>query len=163
MAIKVYSFQAAHMVVSAGALMTSISGESPGDDVFKFTRAEDSVFDEVGADGQMVCSVNTNKSGSTHIKLSQTSPSNAVLLAIEALAAGGPNTFVPVSVGFQDSNRQDTIGGLSGYIKKIPDISRGVKASHMEWEIRLENLDVILGNPVQPLAAQAAASALAGQ
>jgi hypothetical protein len=151
------------MIVQAGPIVLDVcNGLSPGDDVIELEREEDAVHTEVGADGKMVVSLNTNKSGTITVKCSQTSPNNAKLLAIADLQAGGPATFVPCSVGFQDPNRQDVAGGMAGVIVKLPKMVRGVNASQNDWKIKVEDLSMILGNPAIPLLAQGLAAAAGG-
>lgn len=118
-----------------------------GDDVIEIERAVDSVSHKIGAGGNMMISISANKSGSAKFKLQQTSPSNAYLNGLMSLIED-VDQFVPVQFTFQDMYRHDLAQGTLGYIKKPAGWKRGEKGTNNEWEIVVERLDLVLGNPI---------------
>jgi len=141
--MKAYSFLDTFVNVN----LVPLSGWADGDDVIKITRRADAATDKMGADGKMALALNADRSGEITIKLMQTSPSNAYLNGLANLQAAGPKRFVPVVITFQDSYRQDMGAGALGYIKKLPDVSRGAGIATQEWTFVVERLDLILGAP----------------
>ena len=138
-------------VFSFSNLVTLINGVelsnfAEGDDVITIMRRNDSASDSVGADGKMMVSISSDKSGELTFKLQQTSPSNKFLMGLIALQENGADTFIPVNVLVQDTFRKDLATGTVGYIKKFPDVQRGHVAGVQEWTIVTERLDLIFGN-----------------
>ena len=138
-------------VFSFSNLVTLINGVelsnfAEGDDVITIMRRNDSASDSVGADGKMMVSISSDKSGELTFKLQQTSPSNKFLTGLIALQENGADTFIPVNVLVQDTFRKDLATGTVGYIKKLPDVQRGHVAGVQEWTIVTERLDLIFGN-----------------
>lgn len=154
--MKVYSFNNTVMLVNG----VEITGWDEGDDVIQIKRRSDSASDKVGAGGEMMVSLSSDKSGEITFKLQQTSSSNKYLNSLCALQEGGAKTFVPVNTLFQDTYRQDLATGTIGYIKKPADMTRGAKATSQEWVIVTERLDLLLGDPSLVGAATAVAAVL---
>lgn len=134
-----------------------ITNWSDDDDAFMFKRRQPSASDKVGVDGLMAVFVNADQSGEYTLKIFQTSPSNKYLNAGLALLEAGAATFVPISIQFVDTNREDAITGLFGYVQKVPDIARGKDSKVQEWIIIVETGIVDLGDPVFLNFARAAA------
>lgn len=123
------------------------SAWAPGDDCFKASRAKDSAESEVGADGNMVLSLNADKSGEVVVKFAQTSPLNAYL-SKKCQAQDQIDTFVPIVVDQFDTYRGDKVATSVGFIVKHTDHTRGAKANTTEWTIRFEQVHFDLGDPV---------------
>jgi hypothetical protein len=141
--MKTYSFLNTVVLVNG----VPLTGWAEGDDVIKIERLNDGAMHKVGADGHMAVAISADRSGQFTFKLMQTSNSNKYLNSLLLLQEAGPDTFVPVNVLFQDTYRQDTGGGTVGYIKKMPDVERGVNVSEQEWMVVVERLDMLLGAP----------------
>lgn len=141
--MKVYSFLNTVVIVNG----VELTGFADGDDVIDIKRRTDSASDKVGADGAMLISLSADKSGEFTFKLQQTSPSNKFLASLIALQEGGAKTFVPVTVLFQDTYRQDLATGTVGYLKKPADVTRGAQGNTQEWTVVVERLDLLLGDP----------------
>lgn len=141
--MKIYSFQNTVMIVNG----VELTGWADGDDVISMKRRNDSASDKIGADGNMMVALSADKSGEFMFKLMQTSPSNKFLSGLLALEELSAKTFVPVVVLFQDTFRNDLGTGTLGYIKKQPDISRGMNGNVQEWTVVVERLDLLLGDP----------------
>jgi len=158
--MKNVSFPNGHMLVN-GVEITHFGSD---DDVVKFERLAEQVNYKVGASGTAVLSHSADRSGKCTIKLQPTSPSNAYLMGLVNLQGGGPTTFVPVQVSFQDIYRKDVASGVPGCIIKIPDFVRGMDntGNDMEWQFFFERYDLLLGNPAFVGLATAAAEAAGG-
>lgn len=142
--MKAYSFLNGHLIVNG----YEITGYADGDDVIKLSRRTDGAMDKVGADGKMAVAISADKSGEIVIKLMQTGSGNKYLNTLMNLQAGGPTSFVPIAVLYQDTYRQDRGVGAFGYLKKLPDIQRGAEINTQEWTIIVERLDLLLGDPL---------------
>lgn len=147
--MQVYSFLNIAVYVNGVQLV-----EWPeGDDAITVKRRVDSASDKIGADGKMVLSISSDKSGEFSFKLQQTSPSNKYLGGLLNQMEAGADTFVPISVRVEDTFRNDVSSGAVCYVKKPADLARGMTAGTQEWVIVAENLDMIFGDSgaVQPV------------
>jgi hypothetical protein len=140
--MRPYSFLNTVMLVNG----VEITGWAEGDDVIKIKRRVDTAIDKVGADGRMMVSISADRSGEIAFKLQMTSSSNRYLYSLIALQEGGAATFVPVTLLFQDTFRQDRATGTVGYLKKPADMTRGTAAGNTEWICVVERLDMLLGD-----------------
>jgi hypothetical protein len=147
--MKAYSFLDTTVVISAPPVVPAheVSHYADGDDSIMIKRREDGITDKIGADGKMALARSANKSGEITLKLMQTSPSNHVLVEIYTLQQQKGGKFIPIQVLFQDVNRQDRAAAVAGYIKNLPEITRGAAVNTQEWVIVCESLDVRLGDP----------------
>lgn len=147
--MKAYSMLDVTVVISAPPVVPAheVSHYADGDDAIMVKRREDGITDKMGADGKMAIARSANKSGEITLKLMQTSPSNHVLLEIFTLQQQKGGRFSPIQVLFQDVNRQDRAAAVAGYIKNLPEITRGASVNTQEWVITCESLDVRLGDP----------------
>lgn len=140
--MKVYSFANTVMLING----VEITGWAEGDDVIQVKRLADSASHKVGADGKMMVSLSTDKSGEFTFKLQQTSGSNAYLNGLLALQENtNGNMFIPINCLLQDTQRQDIATGTVGYLKKPADMVRGAQAQNQEWTVVTERLDLIFG------------------
>lgn len=140
--MRAYSFQDTIVVVNG----VELTGWADGDDVIAISRRVPSATDKVGAAGEMMVSVSSDKSGSLKFKLQQVSPSNAFLGGLcDTMEAGG-SQFVPVFVQFMDTYRNDLGAGSEGYITKPADMTRGANGNNTDWEIVVENLVLVHGD-----------------
>lgn len=140
--MKTYAFLNNHLFING----VEIKGWADGDDVIQFKRRSPLASDKVGAGGQMMVSLKSNKSVEMTIRLQQVSPSNAYLNKL-CLAQDRPETFTPVQALWQDSSRQDIGSTTAGYIENYPEIKRGEEGSDQEWKFIFERGDLLLGNP----------------
>jgi hypothetical protein len=125
-----------------------ITGWADGDDVITVEQGADSASSVIGAAGEMFATLSTDRSATFSFTLKQTSPSNKFLLQLHDRMQGGNKTFVPVNIKFQDMYRQDMGIGSAGYIVRRPNQVRGANAqSNNQWQIRVENYQLVLGNP----------------
>ena len=139
--MRVYSFKNLTLLVNG----VEITGFADGDDVLNAARRADSATDLIGADGKMMVSLSTDKSGEFTFRLQQTSASNKYLNSLLNLQEAF-DTFIPVNVLCQDSYRNDVATGTVGYLKKSPDMTRGAGGNNQEWVIVTERLDLIFGD-----------------
>ncbi len=148
--MKGYDPRATHIIVSAlpTVVATELTGFSDDDDAIMIKRRVDLATDKIGMKGEMALSYSPDKSGEVTLKFFQQSPANKTLSIIASLQQGGPSRFCPIFVLFQDENRQDRASGTFGYLKALPEMSRGKESAVQEWTIVVERLDLLLGNPV---------------
>lgn len=139
--MKRYSFKDIIVLVNG----IELTGWAAGDDVISVKRRTDSAEDEVGAGGDMMVSISSDKSGEFAFKLQQTSPSNKYLNGL-VIAQENIKGWVPIVIATKDSYRNDICTGLSGYIKKPADMVRGKKGNNQEWVLVTERLDILFGD-----------------
>lgn len=138
--MQVYSFSNCIAIVNG----VEITGWAEGDDVIMHSRRVDGATDKIGADGNMMVSITSNRSGTIKYKLQQGSPSNKYLNDLLDLQSG-EGTFIPIYLRFQDTFRQDMAQGTSGYIVKQPDMTRGSGLNDQEWSFVVEDLSLAFG------------------
>jgi hypothetical protein len=137
-----------------------VTGWDEGDDVITVERAADAASHKIGAGGEMVISLSSDKSGSATFKLLQTSSANKKLLELLHLQEAGSQTFVPVTMLIKDVRRQDSCAGTVGYIVKMPSYKRGAKDNGQEWKLNFERVEFDLGDPMGAGSPSAIAEAL---
>ena len=117
-----------------------------GDDVFQYERLAKGMSHVMGVDGRMTVSTSADNSVKVVWKLSQLSPTNAVLSKMfNAQQAKG--FFSGVNMSFQDARRQDFAVTTIGYIEDHVPIKRGGKAVETEWTLIFEVGHIELGDP----------------
>lgn len=124
-----------------------VSGWSDDSDAFTFKRRSPSATDKMGVAGEMAVFLSADKSAEFGLKLFATSPSNKYLNTGLQLQDGGQKTFCPVSVSFVDTNRQDKLAGVFGYVKQVPDVARGNEVKTQEWTLVVEKGQALFGDP----------------
>ncbi len=116
-----------------------------GDDIITCARRENAVNDVVGADGKMTPVVMANKSGTITFSLKHSSASCQFLYDMSAAAQADTSAFVPLGVQMNDIKLADTANGTQGYISKPADMVRGANLGTAEWELVVEDLDLVTG------------------
>jgi len=137
--MKQYAFENVAPMINSFPL----SGFAPGDDAISGDRREDAFSDEVGADGEMLVTKTSNKSGLFIFKLQQSSSSNSYLNGLFVLQETG--IFAPVIVSVVDTVTGDSLVGVQGYIKRPAPMTRGAGANTQTWEIVVEDYNAIFG------------------
>lgn len=131
-----YSFTN-HIVMVDGREMKNF-GE--GDDVINTEYREDGISDTVGADGNMQASVNANDSASITLKFLSGAPENDYLEDLYYRFKRGESRGVPVSIFNSITGKGEV--ATTGYIPKIANSAKGVKAQDREWMIIVPKLDI---------------------
>lgn len=144
MSTKTYGWQTNHVLVNG----IEITGFADGDDVLTLKRLTDAASHKIGVNGDMFISLSADKSGEITMKLMQTGKGNKYLNGLANAQGGGPGTFIPVELLWQDTYRQDRGVGTHGYIKKPAEITRGGQQNTQEWTIVVGRLDELLEDPI---------------
>ncbi len=118
-----------------------ITGFDDGDDVIALARLNDSASHIITADGTMVVSLSTDRSGTGTFRLLSTSDSNAYLSGLVAAQENG--AFVPIFMQMKDNRNNDLGSGTQGYITKPADMVRGRNIGAQEWVVVVERLDLL--------------------
>ncbi len=127
-----YSFTNVSVAVNG----VTLSGFGAGDDVIQARRREDAFTDLVGADGLMIVTKTSNRSGEFIIRLLQGSRDNAYLSALFLAQEAG--VFAAAAISVVDTSTGDSAVGTQGYITKPADMTRGSGANEQEWVIVVE-------------------------
>ena len=125
-------------LIVAGNLITGFS-----DDMVSADRDANLFDDDAGAQGDVVRFANNDKRGLITVKLLQTSKSN---LFLSGLAKADEFTGLGVfPVVLKDTRGNDLVVAAQAWIRKIASISykRGVEVR--EWEIRTNNIQIVVG------------------
>lgn len=113
------------------------------DDMVTADRDANIFDDEAGAQGDVVRFANNDKRGLITVKLLQTSKSN---LFLSGLAKADEFTGLGIfPVILKDTRGNDLVVAAQAWIQKIASISykRGVETR--EWEIRTNNIQIVVG------------------
>lgn len=113
------------------------------DEKVRVEREANLVDDESGANGDVARVINNDKRGTITITLLQTSKSNAALSVLaKADEFNGTGVF-PVMV--KDTRGNDLHVAAQAWIRKIPSASYSKKPETRVWEIRSNNLQMLVG------------------
>lgn len=132
-----YDFNQTTLVVNG----REITGFGQGDGVITIARRSDSASDVMGANGDMMVAMNTDRSGTITFTLLQGSESNLYMSGLLGVQENG--VYVPVTVQFADSLTGDIGSGSQGYILRAPDMTRGVGVNEATWTINVVQADIL--------------------
>lgn len=135
--MQTYSFADVSLFVQG----VEITGYDEGDDTIQLERLNDSASHIIGADGEMIVSLSTDRSGRVVFRLLANSPANTLMSGLITAQENG--AFVPVFVQMKDNRNNDLGSGTQGYVLRPANISKGSKATAKEWEIIVERLDML--------------------
>lgn len=134
--MMIYSFT--HHIVMINGVEIENFGE--GDDVITTEYREDGFTDTIGADGNMQASVSANQSASIKIKLLAGAPENDYLESLYQKMRNGEIKGIGVSMFDSITGKGEV--ATTGYIPKLANKSKGVKAQDREWTIIVPKLDI---------------------
>ena len=112
-----------------------------GDDVISFERRVDMATDVMGASGDMVVSLGTDKSGIVSFRLLQTSDSNVFLRTLANTQDAG--IFTELSLSYTNNSTGEVVYGIGGYFQKQSGKTRGVQSNAQSWDIVFSELQFI--------------------
>lgn len=144
--MKVFDWRTISVLISGyGYRPTPIEMWGEGQGVFHFARAKPGMTHKIGVDGRMTASKTADNSIESSVKLSQLSPTNAILSFMFNLQqmSGEAGFFLH----FQDPMRQDVATTTVGYIESHTPIERGGEATETEWKFFFESGLGELGDP----------------
>lgn len=121
-----------------GQIITGFS-----EDVVTVSRAEDSVRDEVGADGEVVRILINDRRGQFSISLLPTSAANAIFSALQNADEITGGSVFPVLI--QDNRGNDLHVAAEAWISKPPDAVYNKTAAPRVWNIRAADLRMVHG------------------
>lgn len=121
-----------------GQILTGFS-----EDVVTVTRAEDSVRDEVGADGEVVRILSNDRRGEIRVSLLPTSASNLVLSVLQNADEVTGGSVFPLLV--QDNRGNDLHVAGEAWIQKPPDAVYNKTAAPRVWILRAADLRMVHG------------------
>lgn len=112
-----------------------------GDDVVVFDRRNNSFTDVMGADGTMLVSKQTDKSGTVTFRFLQESDSNKLLNTLLNVSENA--AFVPIAVNFKNTVTNQVISAPQCYIEKQATRNYGVNSNDVTWVLVTERLDFV--------------------
>lgn len=127
------------IIVTVNGLIMSGFAE----DVVTVARAEDSVRDEVGADGEVVRILSNDRRGNVTISLLPTSASNADLSALQLADEVTGGSVFPLLI--QDNRGNDLHVAAEAWVVKPPDAVYNKTAAPRVWNIRTADIRMVHG------------------
>lgn len=127
-----------HHVVEVNGRRLENFGE--GDDVIQVSYREDGVSDTVGADGNMMANISANESAELTLKFLHTAPENQYLTDLYQQFRQGQIGGISVSI-YNTLTGEGEVS-TSGYIPKMADKAKGMKAGDREWKIIVPKLAI---------------------
>lgn len=138
MAGQIFAYSFVHHIVMVNGRELENFGE--GDDVVSTEYREDGITDTVGADGNMQASVSANESASIKLKFLAGADENDYLEDLYYKFKRGEITGISVSIFNSVTGKGEV--ATTGYIPKLANNSKGVKAQDREWTIIVPKLDI---------------------
>ena len=138
MAGQIFAYSFVHHIVMVNGRELENFGE--GDDVVSTEYREDGITDTVGADGNMQASVSANESASIKLKFLAGADENDYLEDLYYKFKRGELTGISVSIFNSVTGKGEV--ATTGYIPKLANNSKGVKAQDREWTIIVPKLDI---------------------
>jgi len=135
--MKVYSFLNVVVLVNT----VQLSDHPEGEDIVVAERFEESAFRNVGVDGKMTVSMNTDRSGTIIVKLKQNSLSNGFLTGLIVAQENG--IFAPLFVQVINTEGGEVASGTQGYLEKPSALKFGQNLGETEWTFIVERLDIL--------------------
>ena len=139
--MKQYSFNKVDLIIDG----VTITGFSDSNNIITAARATSAHTAIMDAKGNMNVATSANLSGIISFNLLHTSDSNQVLqtraILDQSLGLADNNaTFVPWHAIIQDKMGGTLVAGTTGFIPKVPNISRGNSFSVHNWNIMFEKI-----------------------
>lgn len=117
-----------------------LSGFSDAADAIAVERSVDAFSQLVGADGDVMAMMSSNKSGLVTLKLLQSSKSNAILDAV--LKTQNAGLLSPVPFAVRDSNSLDLAIAEAAYPAGPPRLVYGPDHNEREWRLLLPSVEI---------------------
>ncbi len=141
--MPVRSYDPGMVILTVGG--TPINGFADGTFI-NVARSEDSFTKVSGADGIVSRARSRDKSGEITVTLAQTSPSNDVLTALNALDERTGQGVVPVQC--KDLSGRSTHFSAFAWVRKPADAEYSKGITDREWILDCADLDTgVAGNP----------------
>ena len=131
-----YDPQAVVLVVGGQQIVGFAEGS-----MIECSRNSDGWTEQVGAQGDVVRNKSADKTGTIKITLQQTSPSNAILQALQAL--DDENGTGTAEAQITDSTTPDALVHCeNAWVKKLADFKRGKESGDVEWTMATNSLQI---------------------
>ncbi|NQZ74587.1 MAG: DUF3277 family protein [Ekhidna sp.] len=140
--MKQYTFNKVDLIIDG----VTISGFADSNNIITAARAVNAHNDVIDAKGNMNVATSANKSGLISFNLLHTSDSNQVLQARAILdqslgLADNNAVFIPWHAIVQDKMGGTLVAATTGYIPKVPNLSRGNSFTVHNWTVRFEQIE----------------------
>lgn len=141
-----YSFlDVSATLVGAGAVIDLGAGSANSEEGITVSAAGDKNTMTIGADGEGMHSLNADKSGTVTVRLLQTSPQNAKLMALYDAQSLSSSLWGQNVITITNSASGDATGCRSCAFKKRPDLTYKKAGGLVEWVFDVLKIDTILG------------------
>lgn len=144
-----YSFQDNMAAISGpnGAFTLGYpSGNAEGG--ITITMTEDKNTMNVGADGSVMHSLHSGKSGTVTVRYQKTSPTNAQLSTMYALDTAGAATHGKNTITLKDLARGDDITCEQCAFARFPNVTYAKDGGEMEWVFHAGRITFKLGDGI---------------
>lgn len=99
----------------------------------------------VGADGEVMHSLHSGKSGTVAVRLLKTSPTNAALDTMYTLDTAGGASHGRNTISIRDLSRGDVITCREVAFSRHPDVTYAKEGGEMVWNFHAGKIDFKLG------------------
>jgi hypothetical protein len=132
-------------LVGAGAVIDLGAGSGNGEEGITVTQTNARNTVTIGADGEGMHSLSGDKSGTVTIRLLQTSPVNAKLMALYDAQTLSSSVWGQNVITITNSASGDAIGCRSCAFQKRPELNYKKDGGVVEWVFDALKIDAILG------------------
>jgi hypothetical protein len=145
--MKTYSFLDIQCAIAGPGLVANLSaGVGQADEGITFAFNGNINTTTIGADGEGMNTLRSDRSGTVTVRLLKSSPTNQILSAALAFqrtssAAHGQNTIT-----LFDRNKGDVVTAEGVAFNKVPDLNFGKEAQVIEWQFSAVKISPTLGS-----------------
>lgn len=145
--MKTYSFLDVNCAIAGPGLVANLSaGVGMADEGISFAFNGNINTTTIGADGEGMNTLRSDRSGTVTVRLLKSSPTNQILSAALAFqrtssAAHGQNTIT-----LFDRNKGDVVTAEGVAFNKVPDLNFGKEAQIIEWQFSAVKISPTLGS-----------------
>lgn len=145
--MKTYSFLDVQCAIAGPGLVANLSaGVGMADEGISFAFNGNINTTTIGADGEGMNTLRSDRSGTVTVRLLKSSPTNQILSAALAFqrtssAAHGQNTIT-----LFDRNKGDVVTAEGVAFNKVPDLNFGKEAQVIEWQFSAVKISPTLGS-----------------
>ena len=145
--MKTYSFLDVQCAIAGPGLVANLSaGVGLADEGISFAFNGNINTTTIGADGEGMNTLRSDRSGTVTVRLLKSSPTNQILSAALAFqrtssAAHGQNTIT-----LFDRNKGDVVTAEGVAFNKVPDLNFGKEAQVIEWQFSAVKISPTLGS-----------------
>jgi hypothetical protein len=144
-----YAFQDTMVaIVGPNGAFNLGAGTGNAEGGISITMTEDKNTMTIGADGEVMHSLHSSKSGTITIRHLKTSPTEALLSAMYAVDTASGFAHGKNTISIRDLSRGDVITAREVAFAKFADITYAKDGGEMVWTFHAGKIDFVLGSGI---------------